>query len=429
MRQMTKTLILISISGTLLAGRVAAQDISGQWQGTLKAGSQNLRTILQVSKAEGGRWTAAMYSIDQGSHPMEVTSVTLDGGNLVCTVEAVQGSLEGKVSEDGALIVATWRQGRGPALPLELRRATRETAWPIPDQHQVQFIVVDNDVKLEVLDWGGSGRPLVLLSGLGSTAHVFDLFAPKFTAGYHVYGITRRGYGRSSKPVAGYSADRLGDDVLAVIDALKLNKPVLVGHSIAGEELSSVGSRHPEKVSGLIYLEAGYPYAYYDSNHGGLDVDLAELRRKLEQFQGPATVDTKAIQDLLSNTLPAFERALRGRQAEIDARPARSNAAPPPPWPAVDLAVLAGEQKYTSIRAPTLAIFVVPHDLGPAVDAAAKSRFEAYDEATMDAQIKAFEAGVPTARVVRVPHANHAVFVSNEADVLREMNSFLASLP
>ena len=112
--------------------------------------------------------------------------------------------------------------------------------------HTVQLVTVDKDVKLEVLDWGGSGRSLVFLAGGGDDAHVFDKFAPKFTANYHVYGITRRGYGVSSKPsptIANYAADRLGDDVLAVIDSLKLNRPILVGHSIAGEELSSVGSR------------------------------------------------------------------------------------------------------------------------------------------------------------------------------------------
>jgi pimeloyl-ACP methyl ester carboxylesterase len=59
-----------------------------------------------------------------------------------------------------------------------------------------------------------------------------------------------------------YSADQLGDDVLAVIEALKLNRPVLIGHSIAGEELSSVGTRYPDKVAGLVYLDAGYSYAY-----------------------------------------------------------------------------------------------------------------------------------------------------------------------
>jgi pimeloyl-ACP methyl ester carboxylesterase len=101
-------------------------------------------------------------------------------------------------------------------------------SWQIdPTPHSVQFITVANNIKLEVLDWGGSGRPVVLLTGMGANAHVYDKFAPKLTGSYHVYGITRRGFGKSSAPAptsTNYAADRLGDDVLAVIDALKLNK-------------------------------------------------------------------------------------------------------------------------------------------------------------------------------------------------------------
>ena len=120
-------------------------------------------------------------------------------------------------------------------------------------RNTVMFVTVDKDVKLEVLDWGGTGRPLILLAGLGNTAHGFDDFAPKLTAKYHVYGVTRRGWGASDKPAAiaaNYTADRLGDDVLAVIDGLHIDRPVLAGHSIAGEELSSIGSRHPRRLRG-----------------------------------------------------------------------------------------------------------------------------------------------------------------------------------
>jgi non-heme chloroperoxidase len=58
---------------------------------------------------------------------------------------------------------------------------------------QTQFVDVQPDVKLEVLDWGGTGRNLVLLAGLGNTAHVFDSLGPMLAAHYHVIGITRRG--------------------------------------------------------------------------------------------------------------------------------------------------------------------------------------------------------------------------------------------
>lgn len=129
-------------------------------------------------------------------------------------------------------------------------------AWRDPSKHQVTFITVDEDVQLEVLDWGGSGRAVVLLAGSGNTAHVFDEFAPKLTDCCHVYGITRRGFGSSSHPSTGYDDQRLADDVLRVLDTLHLDRPVLAGHSMAGGELTTIGRQHSELISGLVYLDA-----------------------------------------------------------------------------------------------------------------------------------------------------------------------------
>jgi non-heme chloroperoxidase len=299
--------------------------------------------------------------------------------------------------------------------------------------HTVQFITVEKDVKLEVLDWGGSGRPVVLLTGLGNNAHIYDDFAPKLTTTYHVYGITRRGYGASSAPTSGYSADRLGDDVLAVVDALKLNRPVLVGHSIAGEELSSVGSRHPEKVAGLIYLDAGYAYAFYDQARGDLQIDLFDLEKKLQLMQpGKGPNDTSpVINDLLTTALPQIERDLKEEREFLSTLPADMITGSSASMPTASQVIFAGQQKYTSIPVPILAIFAVPHDMGPSLDnnPTLRATFDAHDETSSGAQATAFEKGVPTAHVVRLPHANHYVFRSNEADVLREMNAFIGSLP
>jgi pimeloyl-ACP methyl ester carboxylesterase len=428
---MSSKILRIGLLGALFGSGLSAQDITGDWQGTLKAGPQELRLIMRIAKGEGGGWKAAMYSIDQTTDAIPFSSVTLAGSNLKLTIDAVRVTYEGKVSASGASIDGTWTQG--VSLPLELRRATKETAWQIdPTPHREQFITVDkignNDVKLEVLDWGGSGRPVVLLAGLGNNAHVFDRFAPKLIAAYHVYGITRRGFGASSAPASGYSADRLGDDVLAVIDALKLDRPVLVGHSLGGEELSSVGSRHPEKVAGLIYLDAGYAYAFYDRSQGDLTIDLVDLQKKLEQLRpGKGPQDPKQlIQELLETSLPGFERDLREMQNDLQSRPPAAA-----PVPAITQAIFEGMQKYANIPVPALAIFAVPHDLGPlgGNDPATRAANEAREEATAGAQAKAFERGVPSARVVRLPHANHYVFQSNEADVLREMNAFIGGLP
>ena len=354
--------------------------------------------------------------------------------------------------------------------------AEQTDTWHDPSPHSVQFVAVDDNVKLEVLDWGGSGRPVVLLAGLGNTAHVFDDFAPKLTPQYHVYGITRRGYGSSSAPATGYGADRLGDDVLAVLDALKVNRPVLVGHSIAGEELSSVGTRYPDRVAGLIYLDSAYSYAYYSPSLGDLNIDLKDLQKKLEELEpGKGPQDRRALlKELLQDSLPLFERDLQEQQ-RIWLASLMPTAPPPTPsdsdlvsfaafrsWqtrtqgitepeaelrqnresrpdggvgksrsdPSIGLAVLAGDQKYTDIRVSVLAIYAAPHDQGLDAnnDAAARATFEVIETTLFDPQEKAFENGVHSARVVRLPHANHYVFLSNETDVLREMQAFLAGL-
>lgn len=138
--------------------------------------------------------------------------------------------------------VRLWNWRRLAILPSLLLASVllAQEKQPFP-QPSIQFVEVGPGVRLEVIDWGGSGRPIVLLAGLGDTAHVYDQFATRLAPGYHVYGITRRGFGASSVPTSGYTAAQLGDDVVRVLEALKLEHAVLVGHSIAGEELSVVG--------------------------------------------------------------------------------------------------------------------------------------------------------------------------------------------
>jgi len=306
--------------------------------------------------------------------------------------------------------------------------------WKDPSPHVARFVTVDTDVRLEVLDWGGSGRSVVLLSGLGNTAHIFDDFAPKLTANCHVYGITRRGYGASSIPSSGYTADRLGDDVLAVLDSLKLSRPVLVGHSIAGEEMSSLGTRHPDRIAGLVYLDAGYWYAY-DSRAG------RELRDFDEKVLGtsiappsPGAADLKNFPALLSwyvryrGYAPPEAELRQGLDFAPDGTLGKARTPP-----RVHEAIEAGEQSFMGVPAPVLAIFVIGHDRGPwsrekPNEHASFEAAIAMDVAQTEAVANAFQIGVPTARVVKLKNTNHYVFMSNEADVLRELRVFLAGL-
>jgi pimeloyl-ACP methyl ester carboxylesterase len=306
-------------------------------------------------------------------------------------------------------------------------------AQPPPDSspHKVQFVDADTDVKLEVLDWGGSGPPMIFLAGNGGTAHVFDDFVPNFTAKHHVFGITRRGFGNSSKPLPvsdNYGPDRLSDDILAVMAAMGINNPILVGHSIAGEELSSIGTRHPEKVAGLIYLDGAYEYAFYDekladgSTRYGADVAIAVTQRNLQRLSAVPPSEGLAIIAELQDTLPKLSKILRwyGPQDTVAYRVKR-----PEVFRYVD-AVMGAERKFTtSLQVPVLAIFAVPKDCKPECGTPTAELWAAQDIVSANA----FEAGNPKARVVRLDNARHGIWRSNEADVLREMTAFMAGLP
>ena len=308
-------------------------------------------------------------------------------------------------------------------------------SWSDPSPHRVQFVTVAKNVRLEVLDWGGSGRPVVLLSGLGHTAHVFDDFATKLTtlegpgAGYHVYGMTRRGYGASSVPVSGYSAAHLADDVIAVLDSLNLAHPVLVGHSIAGEELSSLGARHPDRIAGLVYLDAAYDRT---------DRTLRTAVAKMAPEPTPAADDYSSVQ-----TLRAWMARAAGvtvPEAEVrnsvDTTPDGKVRFRTPPW--VPQAIIAGVQTpdYTKIRAPALAIYAVPRSAsdmsGYKDDDASRAVFDEVYSLVVRRQTAAmelFRSRVAKGRVIALPGAHHYVFLSNEADVLRELHAFVVSLP
>jgi len=144
------------------------------------------------------------------------------------------------------------------ALLLITHSNAEAAAWKDPSTHLIRFVEVEPGIKMEVLEWGGSGEPLLLLAGHGYTGHVFDDFAPRLTGDFHVFALTRRGFGASSQPETGYDLPRMVQDILQVFDALKLRRIYLAGHSIAGDELTRFALSHPDRVSKLVYLEAAY---------------------------------------------------------------------------------------------------------------------------------------------------------------------------
>lgn len=123
--------------------------------------------------------------------------------------------------------------------------------------HESKFFDVGK-VKLHYLDWGGKGEAVVFLPGAGDTAHIFDQMAPEFTDDFRVLGLTRRGFGESDKPEKGYDVDTLTNDLLGLVDHLKLKKVHLIGHSAGGNEMFRFAEKHPKRILKLVFLDAAY---------------------------------------------------------------------------------------------------------------------------------------------------------------------------
>jgi uncharacterized protein (TIGR03435 family) len=111
------------------SGVLCAQDLTGTWQGTLKA-EKNLRLILVVSR-KNDRFEAKLYSIDESAQPFRISSITQEGSKVKFANDLNGTAYEGTMNAANTSIAGTWTQGVTP-LPLDLFRATKETAWDIP---------------------------------------------------------------------------------------------------------------------------------------------------------------------------------------------------------------------------------------------------------------------------------------------------------
>ncbi len=319
--------------------------------------------------------------------------------------------------------------------------SAQRAAWRDPSPHEQRFAVVEPGVRLEVLDWGGSGVPLVLLAGSGHTGHVFDDLAPMLTGCCHVYAITRRGYGASSRPESGYDNQRLADDILNALNELRIERPVLAGHSMAGGEITTVGNQHSDRLSGIVYLDAlGDPRDWPASDPAWMGLmkklppppprpPCPDDRTSFERFRA-------AEQCRSGFALPESElRNLYETHADGSVGDYRTPRR-------IHDAIGAGEIKrdYSRIRVPVLALYEFPRtsldELRPedpqprnAEEREAPLQFAHATKAFMDRWAANLRRGVPDARIVNLPGAGHYVFLTRPAEVVREVRAFVAGLP
>jgi pimeloyl-ACP methyl ester carboxylesterase len=221
-----------------------------------------------------------------------------------------------------------------------------------------------------------------------------------------------------------------------VLDALKLEQPVLIGHSIAGEELSSLAARYPSRASALVYLDAV-------GDRTSAMPPMPAL--KSVSFARASATDLRSI-----DSLRAWEQSTLGmtfpesefRQTRAIGSDGSVGAFLVPPF--VSRAIFKGVKKpdYARMKIRALSIQSMPppsvadgrasKTFNPAMfpgatDGDLNELFTAIRTVTR-AQTTAFEKGLEGSRNVDLVGASHHCFLSNPDDVLREIRAFIATL-
>jgi pimeloyl-ACP methyl ester carboxylesterase len=293
--------------------------------------------------------------------------------------------------------------------------------------YKVSFVEGVTNNKIEVLDFGGKGQPIIFLAGLGNSAHVFVDFAPKFKDKFHVFAMTRRGFGASEQTSHGYVVDTLAMDILSVIKSLKLKKVILIGHSIAGDEISKFASTYHNEVDKVVYLDAAY--------------DRSNLIQLWGPFFGltptPNSTDSSSLKNLQDFTLRTSGVMFPDdefRNVCVFSKEGRFQKDVTPFEVQLRVVMGVGKPNYKGIKCPALAIYVT----GTSV----KTFFPFYDSLSAENKKKAeagfsilenygkkqmeiFETQVAKGVVKGIEGANHCIFLSHPKETEDLIRAFL----
>jgi pimeloyl-ACP methyl ester carboxylesterase len=112
--------------------------------------------------------------------------------------------------------------------------------------------------SIHLLEWSREGVPLLLIHGFGNEAHIWDDFAPAVAPHYRTIAVDLRGHGDSAHdPERRYEYASHVRDLEAITAVLEIERLVLVGHSLGGRISMLFAAKHPERMAGLVIVDAG----------------------------------------------------------------------------------------------------------------------------------------------------------------------------
>ena len=291
----------------------------------------------------------------------------------------------------------------------------------------LRMVEVAPGVELEVIDWGGSGPPMVLLTGLGDNAHVYDQLRLPVHRPFPRDRDHPPRFLPSSQPRDGYDVPTRAADDIAVLDALGIEKAVFVGHSLAGSELSRLGLDYPDRVEKLVYLDASDLSERFSPDRaeppGAQPLFTPDTLKSLQAYQA-ASARYTALREpdaAVCHNLDV-QRGGRDRRCHgpgLGSRELLAGVAANPPT------------DWTKIIAPRLGIFA-PYTAEARqawyfyLDPAQRAEFDAAWPPIMDwfsTTVDKFAEG-NEANTYRLWGAPHYVYINDEAEVVRWMWEF-----
>jgi pimeloyl-ACP methyl ester carboxylesterase len=305
------------------------------------------------------------------------------------------------------------------------QRAWAQDKWVDKSPHKSGVVTV-NGIKLHYLDWGGQGKVLLFLAGLGNSAHIFDDIAPKFTDRFRVLALTRRGHGQSDKPATGYDLPTLTEDIRQFIDQLGIKRVTLIGHSFGGDEMTRFAVAYPDRVDKLIYLEAAYDRADLSSEAFSKNPfptpqptkeEKASLAGYREWWIRNRGFWSDAVETDLRETSLASDGSIKATLSREVVQAIVKNAAVYRP-------------DYTQIKAPALSFYAI-NGLPlwtPQNEEARRKAQEFLDNVNAPYQRKnilKFRTEMRKGRIIELKNSHHYLFIKSQDEVVREMRKFL----
>ena len=288
-------------------------------------------------------------------------------------------------------------------------------------------------VRLHYLDWGGTGDGLLFLHGLGDSPHAYDEIAPEFGDQFRVIAYARRAHGRSSGSEGPFDIPTLVEDLRGVLDSLGIQRTALVGWSLGGLEATEFAARYPERVTGVIILDA----------YNWTDPSVATWLQHFPLSAFPTPEELGSMDRFLAwwktfsaPTVPWTEGMQATAQDLVAVQP--DGSVQLHITEAVEVGffsqLLAFHPPFDAVRSPLLGIFAdehpdvfLPPEAPDSLVAEVETWWGDFYQPWREGALRQFRQGAPAARVVMLDHTRHTALPWQRRDtILAEMRRFLA---